>query len=80
MCCIICHGPEIKLQQVDEIIKFGSDIMLITLNLQACTQCGERYYSREAMKAIESMRDGDKVRRHEIDAEPVGVVLRAKAA
>jgi len=78
MRCIICHGPEIKLQQVDEIIKFGSDIMLITLSLQVCTQCGERYYSREAMKTIESMRD--KVRRHEIDAEPVGVVLRAKAA
>ena len=76
MKCVICKGDAIVLKTVDEQIAVGSDIVLIRLKLPVCSQCGERYYDRRAMKTIEEIRD--KGRERTLVVEEVGKVLRTE--
>lgn len=57
MKCVICKGSDIELKTVDEQIRAGTDIILIPMNLLVCSNCGERYYDRKAMKKVEETRD-----------------------
>ena len=78
MKCVICKGDDITLNTVDEQIAVGNDIVLIRLELPVCSQCGERYYDRWAMKRIEEIRA--KGRERALVVEEVGKVLRPKIA
>ncbi len=77
---LIYHRPSlpIELKSVDEQIMAGRDIVLIPMELMVCSNCGERYYDRNAMKKIEEIRE--KLRNQEIDVEEVGKVMRMRAA
>lgn len=77
MKCVICKGSDIELKTVDEQIRTGRDIILISMNVLVCSNCGERYYDRKAMKKIEEIRA--RLKNHDIDVEEVGKVMRAHA-
>jgi len=77
MKCVVCKGSDIELKTVDEQVMKGRDIILIPMNILVCSNCGERYYDRKAMKKIEEIRS--KVKNQEIDVEEVGKVMRAHA-
>ena len=66
------------MKTVDEQIAVGNDIVLIQMKLPVCSQCGERYYDRRAMRSIEEIRT--KGREKALVVEEVGKVLRTKVA
>ena len=76
MKCVICKGNDIAVKTVDEQIAVGDDILLVRLDLPVCSQCGERYYDRKAMKIIEDVRAKGKERA--LVVEEVGKILRTK--
>ncbi len=76
MKCVICKGNDIEVKTVDEQIAVGEDILLIQLILPVCSQCGERYYDRKALKIIEDVRA--KAKEKSLIAEQVGKILRPK--
>ena len=78
MKCVICKGSDIELKTVDEQIRTGKDIILIPMNILVCSNCGERYYDRKAMKKIEDIRA--KAKHQDLEFEEVGKVMRARAA
>ena len=78
MKCVICNGDAIVMKTVDEQIAVGNDIVLIQMKLPVCSQCGERYYDRRAMRSIEEIRT--KGREKALVVEEVGKVLRTKVA
>ena len=77
MKCIVCKGSDIELKAVDEQIRTGRDIVLVPMNILVCSNCGERYYDRKAMRTIEEIRT--KLKNQELDVEEVGKVMRAHA-
>lgn len=78
MKCIVCKGSNIELKDVDEQIRSGEDIVLLTMRVRVCTSCGERYYDRQTMKRIEEIRS--KIANGDFQADEVGKVLRTRAA
>lgn len=56
MKCVICQGKDIETEEVKEEIHHQSDIYLLELHLPVCQQCGERYYSRNDLRKIETHR------------------------
>ena len=77
MKCIVCKGSDIEPKDVDEQIRAGRDIVLVPMNILVCSNCGERYYDRKAMRTIEEIRT--KLKNQELDVEEVGKVMRAHA-
>jgi YgiT-type zinc finger domain-containing protein len=77
MKCIVCKGSDIEPKTVDEQIRAGKDIILVPMNILVCSNCGERYYDRKAMRTIEEIRT--KLKNQELDVEEVGKVMRAHA-
>ena len=78
MKCVICKSSEIEIKKVDEEIKLGSDIFLVSVEVLVCLNCGERYYDTKAMRKLEGVRE--KLERKTVDVEDVGKVKRAKVA
>ena len=78
MNCVICKGSNIELKMVDEQIRTGKDIVLVPINILVCSNCGERYYDRKAMKKIEKIRS--RLENKDLEVEEVGKVMRAHAA
>ena len=78
MKCIVCKGSDIEIKSVDEQIKTGADIILVPMTVLVCSNCGERYCDRNAMRKIEEVRT--KLKNNELDVKQVGKVMRAHAA
>lgn len=78
MKCIVCKGSDIEPKTVDEQIRTGRDIILVPMNILVCSNCGERYYDRKAIKKIEEIRI--KLKNQELVVEEVGRVMRTHAA
>jgi YgiT-type zinc finger domain-containing protein len=78
MKCVVCKGSDIELKTVDEQIRTESDIILVTMDILVCSNCGERYYDRQSMRKIEEIRK--KSKNKDLDVEEVGKVMRACAA
>ncbi len=53
MKCIICHGENIQVKEVKEELTFESNIVYFPITIPVCQTCGERYYDRRAMQALE---------------------------
>ena len=78
MKCVICKGSDIQMKTIEEEIKSGKDIVLISLEVLVCQSCGERYYDRKTMRKIEVVRS--RLRKHDLKVEEVGRVLRANVS
>jgi len=76
--CVVCKSSAIEKKKVDEEIRSGGDIVLISMEVPVCLNCGERYYDRRTLQEIETIRD--KIKAKEIALEPIGRVLKPHAA
>jgi len=57
MTCTICKRGNVSPQKVEAEIKIGTDHLLVTVDAEACSECGEAYYSSEAMRHLEQVRE-----------------------
>jgi YgiT-type zinc finger domain-containing protein len=57
MTCVICKRGEVRAKKVEAEIKIGNDHLLVTVDAEACTQCGEAYYSADIMRRLEQVRE-----------------------
>ncbi len=73
MDCVICHGKEIVKTEIREEIKAGNDIIYVSINIPVCKNCGERYYDRLTIQALEGIRE--KLEKKELKLKEVGKVL-----
>lgn len=74
MKCVICHGDEIPLKEVEEEFRIGSDVVLVPVEVLVCASCGERYYDRKTMRFLEDIEG--KLNRRELALDAIGQVLR----
>lgn len=56
MQCVICKTGEVKSATVEAELKVGPDRLLVPVQAEACTQCGEPYYSTETMQHLEKVK------------------------
>jgi len=76
MDCLICHSHEIDLCEVDEQIGENEDVVLVTMCVLVCRNCGERCYDRQTMRKLEEIEK--KLQPGLITLEPIGSVLRVR--
>ena len=57
MICVICKRGEVRPATVQAEIKAGLDRLIVSVEGEACPECGEAYYSTEAMRFLERVRD-----------------------
>lgn len=76
MMCVLCSSTKIELKTLDIQIEAGSDIVLVPMNIMACLNCGERYYSTEIMNKIEEIKS--KLKNRELDVVEIGKVMRCR--
>ena len=74
MKCVICNSPHIEVKPVEEEIRWGTNILLVPMDVLLCLNCGERYYDKKAMKKIEETRS--RLRNHALEMEEVGKVFK----
>jgi YgiT-type zinc finger domain-containing protein len=53
MKCVICHGNDIQIQDVQEVLSIGNDMVFVPVRVLVCQTCGERYYDRRVMQLLE---------------------------
>jgi len=73
MKCIVCHGEDIRIREVNEDIHVGADIVHVPVKTQVCMTCGERYYDRKTIRLLEDIET--KLSRTELKLKEVGKVL-----
>jgi len=56
MKCVICKTGEVGPARVRAEIKVGCDRLLVSIEAEACQQCGEAYYSAESLRYLERVR------------------------
>ena len=63
---------------IDEEIKVDKNIVLVSMEVLVCKNCGERYYDKSTMRKIEEFRS--KLKEAKLNMEEVGKIFRAHAA
>ena len=74
MKCVICKTGEVAQTPVQAEIKVGYDHLLVTVQAEACTECGEAYYSVDTLRYLEQLRE--EFTRKEIVPPSVGKVYQ----
>lgn len=75
MKCVICNSSIIEKKQVEEEVRDGDNVVLISIEVLVCRQCGERYYTRQIMKKLEEIEE--KIKEKKIPLKEVGRVLKS---
>lgn len=75
MKCVICNSSIIEKKQVEEEVRDGDNVVLISIEVLVCRQCGERYYTRQIMKKLEEIEE--KIKEKKISLKEVGRVLKS---
>ncbi len=57
MHCVICKGGTVKLGTVQAELRVGTDHIMVPVEAEVCDECREAYYSTEAMRQLEQMRE-----------------------
>ena len=57
MRCVICKTGEVQLATVQAEVKVGCDRLLVPVEAEVCLECGEPYYSTEALRYLERVRE-----------------------
>ncbi len=74
MTCVICKTGDVRPTTVQAEIKIGCDRVLVSVDAEACQQCGEPYYSSEALRYLERVRED--IARKAITPTSVGTVYQ----
>lgn len=72
MKCIVCHGRDIELAEVNEELRLAGDIVCVPIRIPVCRTCGERYYDRQTIQFLEECQR--KLRAGEANLQEVGKV------
>ena len=72
MKCVICKRGEVVQAAVQTEIKVGYDHLMVTVQAEACAECGEAYYSPDTLRDLERLRE--EFTRKKIVPPPVGKV------
>ena len=78
MRCVVCKSTDIEKKMIDEEIKVDKNIVLVSMDVLVCNNCGERYYDKSTMRKIEEFRS--KLKEAKLNMEEVGKIFRAHAA
>jgi len=78
MKCVVCKSTDIEKKMIDEEIKVDKNIVLVSMEVLVCNNCGERYYDKSTMRKIEEFRS--KLKEAKLNMEEVGKIFRAHAA
>lgn len=78
MRCVVCKSTDIEKKMIDEEIKVDKNIVLVSMEVLVCNNCGERYYDKSTMRKIEEFRS--KLKEAKLNMEEVGKIFRAHAA
>lgn len=73
MTCVVCHGVEVQLQEVEEDLKVGNNVVHVPVRVLLCRTCGERYYDRRTVRYLEEVEK--KLKEGSADLREVGKVL-----
>jgi len=57
MRCVICKTGEVQLATVQAEVKVGCDRLLVPVEAEVCLECDEPYYSTEAFRYPERVRE-----------------------
>ena len=57
MQCVICKQGKVESTRVEAELRVGNDHLLVPVESEACTQCGEAYYSPEIMRYLDQVRN-----------------------
>ena len=57
MRCVICKTGEVQLATVQAEVKVGCDRLLVPVGAEVCRECGEPYYSTEALRYLDRVRE-----------------------
>ena len=74
MKCAICKTGDVRPGTVQAEMKVGSDRLLVPVQADVCGECGEAYYSPEALRHLERVRED--FARKVISPASVGTVYR----
>ena len=55
--CVICKTGEVQSATVKAELKVGCDRLLVSVEAEACRQCGEPYYAAEVLRSLERVRE-----------------------
>ncbi len=78
MKCVICNSPQIEMKTVEEEIRWANNILLVPMGLLVCSNCGERYYDKKAMKKIEETRS--RLKERDLEVDEIGKVFKEHVA
>ncbi len=73
MRCIVCHGEDIPITEVNEELHRKNDIVYVPIRIPVCRACGERYYDRRTIRFLEDVEC--KLREGKAPLQEVGKVL-----
>jgi len=74
MKCVICKSGDVKKGPVQAEVNVGNDHLMVTVEAEACVECGEAYYSAETLRYFDRLRD--EFTRKEIVPLSVGTVYQ----
>jgi YgiT-type zinc finger domain-containing protein len=57
MHCVICKRGTVKSGTVQAELRIGTDHLMVPVEAEVCEECGEAYYSTEAMQHLEQVRE-----------------------
>ena len=57
MHCVICKRGTVKSGTVQAELRIGTDHLMVPVETEVCDECGEAYYSTEAMRQLEQVRE-----------------------
>ena len=73
MKCVICHGEDIKIKEVNEELHYNNNIVYVSVKVLVCKTCGERYYDRRTMRFLEEVER--KLKTETVKLKEVGKLL-----
>lgn len=73
MRCIVCHGEDIPVTEVQEELRHQNDIVYVPIRIPVCRACGERYYDRRTIRFLEDVEQ--KLKTGKAPLQEVGKVL-----
>ncbi len=73
MKCVICHGDDIRVAEVNDELLSGRDIVHVPVRIPVCQTCGERYYDRKTLRYLEDVQR--RLKAGKVSLREVGKVL-----
>lgn len=54
--CVRCASMDLEDRDTEKLVRVGDDVAALRVRATVCRHCGERYFSEEAIRALELAR------------------------